>query len=308
MENIIGLLIILFVGSYLYLRNKEEREEKRRTQLKEMYGSKTTQKIKRKAKSYTPMNEDEIEAEAKKIASNIKTHKGLQALEDKIAVLSEKSFEYHQKDNETMYSKTEENILVYEYALQYVGDKPFMYYYDGCCPDIDTPMSVLKNAGKLISVENFEGLDENLKSYYEAITLDEVETIKEAKKIAADAVSEYKKEIKDLISINSIIESDLNEEEKEKQFNKIVGSSKFLMEELDLNKDDDFSFYRQFNEDKIHNEKMRKLYPLPHAWILIKNGVETLEEVKTLSDEELLALSDIGPKRLADIREYLNHL
>ncbi len=273
-----------------------------------MYGSKIAQKTKEKARSYTPMNEDEIEEEAKKIASKIKTPQGLQALRDQIAVLSEKSFEYHQKDNETMYSKTEEKILVYEYALQYAGDKPFMYYYDGGSTDIDTPMSVLKNAGKLISVENFEMLDGDLKSYYDAITLDEVETINEAEKIAADAVSEYKKEIKDLISINNIIESDLNEEEKEKQFNKIVGSSQFLMEELDLNKDDDFSLYRQFNEDKIHNEKMRKLYPLPHAWVLIKNGVETLEEVKLLSDEELLALSDMGPKRLADIREYLNNL
>lgn len=305
METLVGFIFLMGIVYYLYLRAKEEEKEEKRAFVKAKY---FPDKKNEKRSSFTQMSQEDIENEASRIAANIKTHKGIENLEDKISNLSDKLDQYNYDDNETMYNKVSEKIDVLEMARDYAYDNPYRYYYDEGYPDINTPIPVLKNAGKLISTSDYENLDEHLKSYYEVITIGEVETNEEAKEIAIEAVSEYKKEIKDIIAVMSVIDSEIIEEEKEKQFNKIVSSSEFLMEELDLNKDDDLSLYKQYSENSIYNEKVENLYPLPHAWIFVENDFETLDEIKALSDDDLLSLSGIGSKRLKDIREYLNSL
>lgn len=305
METWIGLLLIFLAGGYLYLESKEKQKAQRKVRIRKTYNSKKSQISKSKPITYTPMTHNEITAEAKRIASTVKTRDELQLLEDKISALENELFQYQKNNNETMYSRTVEKQRMYEYARDYAWDNPFMYYYNGGYPRIDMPLSVLKNAGRLISVNEYNQLEESLKSYYKVIALSEIKTKDEAQEIASDAVLLCNKEINDIISLKDITESDLSEEEREKQFNELVSSSQFLMDELDLHDDNELSLYQQY-ENRIINERVKALDSMPHALILVNNGIETLEDINALSDKELLALNNIGPKRLADIREYLN--
>ncbi len=296
MEALVGLLFWGGVAYYIYIKFTN--------------GDKTSIKVedsfvyKNESSGFTPKSDVLREIEAKEIAKSIKTHRGLEGLQNKIDALGDKMEDYHFNEKELMYEKTEEKQTIMEMALNYAGSNPYRYYY---CedPTVDTTLTELKMIGKSISVQKYNELDEKIRNVFDVISLEEAENVEEANELAKDNVLSEEEEFRDLISYRKIIESNETDKEKEKKFNRLVKKSEYLMDELDLDPEDDLSPYEQYLEDEILGEKIGALYPMPHAWVLVQNGVETIEDVRALSNEELLALSDIGSKRLLDIRKYL---
>lgn len=293
MESLIGLLFWGGVAYYVY-RKLFVKEKRKDSSANKKQGS--------KAKEQTFEDKGN---EAEEIAKKVKTHKGLEALQEKIYTLEEKMDDYQFNDNERMYEKTEEKHSIMEMALEYANENPYRYYY---CedPDVDTPIAELKMIGKSISVQKYKTLDAELRGNFWHVSLEEAESLEEADEIVEDNMSVEKDELNDLMAFRKIIESDETEEGKEKKFNKLVSKSVYLMVELDLDKDENISLYEQYKDIQSINEKIQKLDPLPYANFFVDNGYENIEKISALSDEEIRNMEGIGSKRLSEIREYLN--
>lgn len=258
-----------------------------------------------KGSSFIPKSDYIRDIEAKEIAKSVKTHRGLEGLQNKINALSDKMDEYHFNEKELMYEKTEEKQSIMEMALDYAYVNPYRYYYE-VDPDVDTTLLELNMIGKTISVKKYNELDEFTRAKYSPISLEEVENVEEANEIAKDNVLVEEDEFKDLFNYRKIIESDETEEDKEKKFNKLVSKSEFLMDELYLDEDEGGSLYDQYKYIKIMDGKIKKLEPLPHANFFVNNGYEGIEIISALSDEEIRSIEGIGSKRLSEIRKYLD--
>ncbi len=296
MEALVGLLFCGGVAYYIYIKYTNRDMTNIEVEDSFVYED--------EGSGFAPKSDALREIEAKEIAKNIKTHRGLEGLQNKIDALGDKMDEYHFSEKELMYEKTEEKQTIMEMALGYAGSNPYRYYY---CEDltIDTTLAELKMIGKSISVQKYNELNEEIRNVFDVICLEDAENAEEANELAKDYVLSEEEDFRDLVSYRKIIESNETDREKEKKFNRLVKKSEYLMDELGIDPEDDLSPYKQYLEEKILGEKISVLYPMPHARVLVKNGVKTIEDVRALSDEELLALSDIGPKRLLEIRQYL---
>jgi len=302
MENIIWLAIIFGVGYLYYIKNKETIAEARKKELKKMYGSSQNNE-----RTLSSRENEDIGAEAKKIADNIKTHRGLEGLQDKIDAAQDKLDDYHHDDNETMYAKTERKIEILDKALEYAYDSPYRYYYDAI-PDVDTPLQEFKLIGKTISVQKFHELESSDRDKYDVISLSDVDNLEEANEYAKDNISLDKDELKDLIKFRTIIESQASEEEKENKLEMLFKKSEYLLGELDLDAEENVSLYEQYRQTEVMTEKLSKLYPLPYADYFIEEGIEDMEIIKDFTDEEILAVNGIGKTRLMEIRSYLDSI
>ncbi|CAA6799990.1 MAG: Unknown protein [uncultured Sulfurovum sp.] len=300
MESIIWLVIIFGAGYLYHIKNKETVAEARTKELKKMYGSSQNYESTLKNRE----NQD-VDAEAKKIADNIKTHRGLEGLQDKIDAAQDKLDDYHYDDNETMYARTERKMEILEKALDYAEANPYRYYYDAI-PDIDTPLQEFKLMGKTISVQKFHELEPLERDKYDVISLSDVDNLEDANEYAKDNISLDEDELKDLIKFRTIIESQVSEEEKENKLEILFKKSEYLLDELGLDTEENVSLYEQYRQTEFMTEKLSKLYPLPYADYFIKEGIEDMEIIKNFTDEEILAVNGIGDARLKDIRSYLD--
>ncbi len=243
--------------------------------------------------------------EARNIAKSVKTHRGLEGLQNKIDALGDKMDDYHYNDKELMYEKAEEKQSIMGMALEYAQTNPYRYYYVEDLT-VDTPLSVLKILGKTISVQKYNELDEKDRNKYYVVTLEEAENINDAEDIAKDDSLIEDEYLKDIIDYRKIIESNETDEEKEKKFNKLVIKSDYLMDELYLDETDNISLYEQYKHIQITNEKINKLYPLPYANFFINNGYETIEVIASMTNNEILGMDGVGKKKLSEIRNYLD--
>jgi len=297
METLIGLLFWGGIAYYLYMKFFQNKGT--RTHIEDSFVYKNNRA------GFSPKTEAQKIIEAKEIASNVKTHRGLEGLQDKIDTLGEKMDDYHFDENERMYNKTEEKQSIMEMALEYAGSNPYRYYY-GAEPDTDTPLRELGVIGKTISVKKYNELDEELRGKFDVITLEDAESVEEANEYAVGDILIEGDELKDLKAFRQIIESDETDEEKEKKFNKLVSKSEYLIDELYLDENEEESLYDQYKYIQIMDAKIVKLYPLPCANFFVNHGYEDIEKISTLSDEEIRSMEGIGPKRLSEIRGYLN--
>lgn len=299
METLIGLLFWGGIGYYVFNKLVGKKNTIRSVEEPSVYKNEDSR--------FIPKTMEQQEIEAKEIAKSVKTHRGLEGLQNKIDALSDKMDEYHFKENDLMYEKTEEKQRIMESALEYAGTNPYRYYYAED-PDIDTPLVELKMIGKTISVQKYNELDEMIRDNFDVIYLEDADNIDEANEYAEDNIYLDRDDFKDLLSYRKIIESDETDEGKEKKFNTLVKKSDYLVEELELDPDDSLSLYEQYRQMLIMYEKIDKLFPLPYAEIFIANGYEFIEEIINLSDQEILGINNIGPKRLSEVKEYLKNL
>jgi hypothetical protein len=241
-----------------------------------------------------------IELEAKEIAKKIKTRKGLEALEEKLYKLQEKSDEYDYNDNEVMREKTDKKISIIESAICIAGDNPFRYYF---CDDVDmeTPQSVIRTIGKSISPSKYEEINDEDKNYFDVITLEEVENIEEANEMAKEYFTD---EAKEVIKLRKIFDSDMDSILKEQKFDALVSKSEYLQEILDFDEDidEDISFYQQYLADRDMRSKIKEFGNFTFAEIFVHQGYENIEEVQKLSDKEILSIKGVGKKTLETIR------
>ena len=299
MENFIGIIAWGSIAYYIYL--KLFAKKKKETAVTDIFN------YENQKKSFRPKTDREKNTEAHEIAKGIKTHKGIDGLQNKIDALSDKMDEYHYNDKETMYDKTKEKQEIMERALEYAYSNPYRYYYCGDV-DIDTPLKEIKLIGKTISVQKYNELDQFNQRSYSQISLDEAENIEDANEIAKDDSILDRDEIDILIKFRKIIESDETEDEKEKKFNKLVSKSEYLIEQLELDEYQDGSLYQQYKQIQIKHQKIKKLGGLPFANIFIDNGYENIDEIITLSDDKIKSMYGIGPKSLVEIRRHINIL
>lgn len=302
MKSIIWLIIILGAVYIYYIKNKENMAKDKREKLKRLYGQ--PKNIKQPRNSYENID---VDTEAKKIAEGVKTHRGLEGLQNKIDTAQDKLDDYHHDDNERMYEKTEARIEILERALEYAEANPYRYYYDEL-PDVTTPLEEFKLMGKTISVQKFNELEPADSDRYDAITLGDVEDLEEANEYAKDSVSIDEDELKLLIKFRTIVESGMPEKERQKKFEVLFSESEYLVDELDLDPNENISLYEQYRQNEIMSEKLSKLYPLPYGDYFIDEGIEDMETIKGLTDKEILSINGIGEKRSKEIRSYLDNL
>jgi len=242
-----------------------------------------------------------IDLEAKEMAKKIKTRKGLEALEEKLYKLQEKSDEYEYNDNKTMGEKTDKKIAIVENAISIAGDNPFRYYV---CDDIDieTPQSVIKIIGKSIAPSKYEEINDEDKDYFDVITLEEAENIEEANEIAKEYFTD---EVKEVIKLRKIFDSNMDPILKEEKFNLLVSKSEYLQEILDFlddDFDDEISFYQQYLADRDMKKKIKEFGDFSFSHIFVYQGYKSIEEVQKLSDKEILSINGVGKKTLETIR------
>lgn len=294
METLISLFVWGVIGYFIYTKFFNRQIEKEKTS----YNNKPS--------GFISKSTEQKDMEAREVADSIKTHKGIEGLENRIDALSDKMDDYHFDENDLMYEKTQEKQEILKLALVYAGENPYRYYY--CLEtDVDTPLEELKLVGKTISRQKYNELSNEQREFYDAITLEETDSVEEANEYAKDMMLEDD-EMKDLKSYRKIMESDLNDKEREEAFNKLVSKSDYLMENLYLEVDEDMSLYKQYLRNEEKSKKREKLGDLPYAYTFIDNGYETIEEISSLSDKDILSMYGIGKKSLEEIRVYLNSL
>ena len=299
MENVIGFLFWSGVVYYLYI--KFIGGTKKNVEVEDPFV------YKNEISRFIPKSDYLREIEAKEIANSVKTHRGLEGLQNKIDALGDKMDDYHFNEKELMYEKTEEKQQIIEMALDYAYGNPYRYYYE-VEPDIDTPLVEIKMIGKTISVQKYHELDEELRKNYNHISLEEAEDVEEANELVKDNFLMEEVDFKDLVKYRKLIESDETEIEKEKKFNNLISKSEYLMDELGLDMHEDGSLYDQYKYIQIVNQKIKKLYPLPYASFFVDNGYEEIGNIITMSDDEIRGMYGIGPKSLFEIRGYLDEI
>jgi hypothetical protein len=143
-------------------------------------------------------------------------------------------------------SKKEERKAEFTYkidqmdeAIQIIRDKPWKYYYEEEV-SLDTKLTELKIIGKVFSVEEYEIFSEQLKNKMEVLTMDCISEDSEVKEITKDNLTD---EVKALIKLRTIFESDLNEDEKEKKYNNLISKNNILLKYFNK---DNINYYQQY--------------------------------------------------------------
>jgi len=242
-------------------------------------------------------NEYNINIEAEKIAEKIKTFKGIEALKDKVYQLEDKLSEYTY--NKTMSDKTEYKIAIVDKALEIINNTPYRYYY---CDDVDmnTPTSILPLVGKVITPKRFKEIDDEYKVYFEVVLFSDYSSDEEIKEEALEYLTDNTKEV---IKLRKIFESNIDIISKEKKFDSLVLKSDFLKEMLNIDEDEDISYYNTYTYNIEIEDKINKFGDVSLASLFVRLGYESIEDIKKLSDKEILSIDGVGIKTLEYIRK-----
>lgn len=252
--EVIAVFIFAFIA-YAFIVDETKKAKRKAKKVEKFFGVSSS---KTKSTTFSPKSDDKIIKEAEVIAEKIKTHKGIEALEDRIDRAEEKSQSRELFDDEVAYAKNEEKIAIMREALYIAEENPFRYYFYGEL-DADTPLEFLKLVGKPITQSKYDEIDKEYKDDFEIITLRDCSDIEDAKKMANTFGNESEKqELKDLINFRKLIESDLSEEEKAKKFNKLVAKSEYLLDELKLDDEPELEEYDNEFDASLYGQFMER--------------------------------------------------
>ena len=180
--------------------------------------------------------------ETYELVEKVKTPVNLQSLENKYQKLEDKM-----RDGDYT-SKYDEKLEILDNASNLASYNPFKYYYYEE-PNLFTPLEELNYIGKLLNVEDYNSLDENIKGCFDVITVGDVEDIQEAKEFMNDNIEIAN--VKDLQKLRKILESDLEDQEKEKKYNSTVFKSESLIKLFSFKCD---NYYQQLKDiEKLQN-------------------------------------------------------
>lgn len=180
--------------------------------------------------------------EAQKIADNVKTHRGLMSLENRIQDAEFKAYDH--EDGSSGYENYMKKAKILQEAYNIASTKPYRYIFDDYI-SADTPLAVLKLAGKSISKKTYDDLPDDLKDYFTSITIEDAGNVQEADSF----VNQDIEEINDFKAYRSIIESEITESEKADRLNSLFSKSQILRNEFDIEEDSDISPYDQYKDN-----------------------------------------------------------
>jgi hypothetical protein len=295
MENIIVYIIIIAIAYFLLSSPKNKVNNSKNND--NTHNEDDTDYIKYdKNKAYN---------EALKKAHKITTYKQLEALDDKIIRTEERLSHYEEEGKDKQYEKTYVELEILTEAYSIAEYKPYRYYIQYI--DIDTPLEVLNMVGKLITPKVYDKLDDKIKDYFEEILLMEAINTDETKQIVLDVMQQYEEELKVLKSFQKIITSDMDDQEKEKKFNKLIRNNVYLQEELAIDLENNISPFEQYKDILMRNETFEAWKGIPYKDVLYNAGYRTIQDLKNVSDTELLSIKGIGKKTLARIRNVVQN-
>lgn len=182
----------------------------------------------------------------------------------------------------------------YGYYIKF-GDYPLslktVFYYEYPTENI------IRNIGEIIDPQSYETLSDTEKKFFKKITLGDYNYSKgRFKTLVKDGLTKEGTVILELFKI--YYSHDLD---KEFKFNDFVKRNDFLKTGFDTSSD----FYKEFINKKEMISKIQNLRGLPAASTFIKAGYENLEDIKKLSDEQILSIKGIGAKKLMEIKNFL---
>ena len=230
--------------------------------------------------------------EVYELVKKVKTPANFRSLENKYL-----RFGDNMKDDYT--GKCDDKIKILYNAYCLAGDNPFKYYYWEEY-QIHTPLKELEYIGKLIDEEDYNTLDDKLRVKFEVITVGEVENIKEAKEIVDDNIN--KENLKELLKLRKIIDSDLENKEKKREYNAIVSKNEKLINLFLFQCDD---YFQQLKD--IEKLKNGKSYLVLNSFDkFINAGYTNLDSILKEDEKKLIEIKGIGKKIIEEIQE-LNH-
>ena len=182
----------------------------------------------------------------------------------------------------------------YGYYIKF-GDFPLnlktVFYYEY------PTKNIIRNIGEIIDPQSYETLSDAEKKFFKKITLGDYNYSKgRFKTLVKDGLTKEGTVILELFKI--YYSHDLD---KEFKFNDFVKRNDFLKTGFDTSSD----FYKEFINKKEMISKIQNLRGLPAASTFIKAGYENLEDIKKLSDEQILSIKGIGAKKLMEIKNFL---
>lgn len=182
----------------------------------------------------------------------------------------------------------------YGYYIKF-GDYPLslktVFYYEYPTENI------IRNIGEIIDPQSYETLSDTEKKFFKKITLGDYNYSKgRFKTLVKDGLTKEGTVILELFKI--YYSHDLD---KEFKFNDFVKRNDFLKTGFDTSSD----FYKEFINKKEMISKIQNLRGLPAASTFIKAGYKNLEDIKKLSDEQILSIKGIGAKKLMEIKNFL---
>lgn len=332
METLLGLFLLGAFGFYLYLRSKEEKEDK--SSLSEPFRKLNTSKINtnkqidsskvnstsdnvkylktelRKLRKEAERMErhdqdglDDVKSEIKHIEKIIHPYEVDQLLKKVTDLKSyralEKKYENTDYGETISYEEIERREAVLEEAFTIAGEKTYKYIL-WADVSIDTPLAVLEKAGKAY----FPDEASKIKESCDQCILSEV-PFSEAGDINSE-IEDYKIDLKDagikeLIKLRAVFENDsFDEIAKDKKINEIVSKSNILKELYfdDYGNDD---YYDQY----LFKRKVQKLseYNIPKVEKFIASGYETIDEIVNVDANEISSWDGVGKITLDKIVE-----
>ena len=229
----------------------------------------------------------------KKVNTYVETVKTIKNLENLYTV----KYKLEEKMINSNDNKDEHSIL--EEAIEIASNKPFKYYYSEPLT-LTTTVKELNDIGKLIDLETYNKFEDKEKDKFSVITFGEVKNLHEAKEIMNDEFN--KDEVKILLKIRKIIESDLSDNEKSIQYNKIVFTSNFLQNLFCFKSKD---YYQQYKDIQILEDEKLSLI-LNNFEKFAKAGYSTLEKILKEDKKKLLNLKGIGKETIEQVQELNN--
>jgi hypothetical protein len=220
----------------------------------------------------------------------VKTIKNLESLYTKKYKLEEKML------NSTDHK---DDYLILEEAITIASNKPFKYYYSKSLT-LTTTVKELNHIGKLIDLETYNKFEDEEKSKFDVITFGEVKSLHEAKDIMNEKFN--KDEVKILLKIRKIIESDLSNNEKDIQYNKIVFMNSFLQKLFCFKCKD---YYHQYKDIQILEDEKLSLI-LNNFDKFAKAGYSSLAKILKEDKKKLLNLKGIGKETIDQVEELNN--
>ena len=229
----------------------------------------------------------------KKVNAYVETIKSIKNLES----LYNKKYKLEEK---MLHSNNyKDDYLIIEEVIAIVSNKPFKYYYSEVLT-LTRTVKDLQYIGKLIELETYNKFEDKDKSKFKVIRLSEVENLHEAKKIMNATFK--KDEVKILLKIRKIIESDLADKEKATQYNNIVFASDFLQELFCFKCKD---YYKQYKDIQILEDEKLSLI-LNNFDKFSKVGYSTLEKILKEDEQKLLNINGVGKQTIAEVKELNN--
>ncbi|QKG29212.1 helix-hairpin-helix domain-containing protein [Campylobacter sp. RM16187] len=236
-----------------------------------------------------PDPSDEEVNEAREISSNIATPKELSRLKQRASYLD--------FDDPLRIAYNMASYQAYGYYVKFKDDFKSLntiFYYES------PTNNVIQSIGEIITPEAYNSLNEIEKRFFKKITMEDYNYSKgRFKQLIKNAIS---KNCMAILRLFEIYYS--HDEDKESKFNNFIEKNDFLKNGFEATSD----FYQEFNTKKEMMIKIQNLQGLPASTAFIKAGYEKLDDIKKLSDDEILSIKGIGAKKLEEIKIFLNNV